>query len=120
MNKKPSKKSTPTPRYDSGRETRVLLEQLRSEMKTIGEKYSGLVNKIDKMDQEIRSHGSVLFKLEFGMQKIESRTGTIDTKVDRIEKELETVKAAIKDVDSRIGEKVEDHEHHVQKLEAVR
>lgn len=117
MKKKSIRKSKPTPQYDSQRETRVLLEQIRSEVKTVAEQYGGVAKKLDKIDNKQQEHDSILFKLEMGLETVKSRVGTIDTKVDRIERELETIKLAIRDVDIRFGEKVTDYEKRLHKLE---
>ena len=40
-----------------------------------------------------------------GVETVKSRVGTIDIRVDRIERELETANLAIKDVDISLGKK---------------
>lgn len=117
--KKDARKSRPTPEFNSQRETRVLLEQIRSEVKIVAEQHGDITKRLDKIDNKLQEHGSILFKLEMGLETVKSRVGTIDTKVDRIEKELETIKLAIKDVDLKLSESVADHEKRLHKLETV-
>ena len=112
-------KSKVIPNHDSQRETRILLEQIRSEVKTVAEQYGEIVKRLDRIDNKLEEHNSILFKLEMGLETVKSRVGTIDTKADRIERELESVKLAIKDVDARIGEKITEHENRLLKLETT-
>lgn len=117
--RKKTMKSKPTPEYNSRRETRVLFEQIHSEIKIVAEQYGGIAKKLDKIDNKLQEHNSILFKLEMGLETVKSRVGTIDTKVDRIEKELETIKLAIRDVDMRLSESMTDYEKRLHKLEKV-
>jgi len=127
MAKKPNKKKEATLKYDSERETRVLLEQVRSEGKAVAEQYADIAKKLDKIDERLQKHDSVRFKLEWGIESLQSRVGTLDTKVDRIESELNTVKAAVMDVDGKVSKLdrkldtvTQDYEDRLKKLEAVR
>lgn len=113
-------KSKVTPKHDPQRETRVLFEQICSEVKIIAEQYRDIIKKLDKLDNKLQEHDAILFKLEMGLETVKSKVGTIDTKVDRIEREVESIKLAIKDVDIRLGEKVTEHESRLIKLETTR
>jgi len=123
------KKSKPTPKYDSTREQNVLLEKMYSEIKAIGEGHSALSEKIKEMDKTLQEFNTTSFKIEMDVQSIKSKTGTIDIKTDRIERELETVKQAVlensKDIkelkqgQGEIKHFTQGHEERLRKLEAV-
>lgn len=130
MKKKSSKKTKSTPRHNSERETRVLLEKMHSEIKNIGEGHSFITEKIQEIDKTLQEFNSTSFKIEMDVQAVKSKTGTIDIKTDRIEKELETVKTAVlensKDIkDLKKGQDdikhiTAGHTERITKLELVR
>ena len=45
------KRSRATSEFDSGRETRVLLEQIHSEVKTVSEQHGSIMGKLQEHDQ---------------------------------------------------------------------
>lgn len=122
MEKKPDKQAKSKKRSGLGheKETRVLLEQTNQSTQTVAEQHSDIVDKLEEINEKLQEHDSVLFKVEMGVETVKSRVGTIDIKVDRIEKELGTANSAIKDVDIRLGKKVLDHEQRLQRLEVVK
>jgi len=85
---KSSKKSLPTPEYDSERETRVLLEEIDQNVKTVAEQHGSIIEKIDDLDIRVQS-------VETGVETVNIKVSALDTKVNRIERELETVKNEI-------------------------
>ena len=123
MPKKPAKNIKPTPKYDSERETRVLLEELGSDVKKIAEQVGSnsiKLMKLDNMEKDI-----VEVKSELGTVKTavvengrgirENSKGIMENsrgikensiKIDRIEKKLDTVTT--------------DHEERIKKLEVIR
>jgi hypothetical protein len=96
------------------RETRVLLEKIGSDVKTLAEGHALLMDKFEVIDNRGSELTSLAFKTEMNVEVIKSKVGTMDIKLDRIERELETVKIAVLDT----GSKVSDHDHRLQKLES--
>jgi len=131
--RKTARKTKHTPEYDSRRETRVLLEEMNKGIKTIAEQHGGVVKRLDKMDENIRKNDSVRFKLEWGIESLHSRVGTLDTKSDRIENELKAIKTAVMEVNKDVKKNanaseemkekldtvIADHENRLKKLEVV-
>lgn len=85
--------------------TGVLLEEIRHGLKTVAEGHSMLAKKIDNHDEKLSEISDVVrkmdthyFKLQMDTEAVKSQTGTIDIKVDRIERDLGTVKNAVMSV----------------------
>ncbi len=87
MKKKTSKKTLPTPEYDSKREQTILLEDMRKDIKAIAEGHGVINQKLDDANTKLDDHGRRLDKVEFEIQNIKS--------------ELMVVKLSVKDVDQR-------------------
>lgn len=109
----PRKKKSP--KVDSQRETRVLLENMYSDIKKVAEGHSELVSRLDEIDNKLLKNESDHFKLEMKVESIKSQTGTIDSKVDRIERQVNSIKDAVMEV----GAVTKDHETRLKKLEVV-
>ena len=104
------------PKTDSERETRVLLEEVRSQFNIVAEQYGNIDRKLDL--QEV-----TLSKVEMEVQIVKSRVGSIDAKVNSVERELGAVKEAVLDNSrrlDRLGQKVENvTENHEVRLKAI-
>lgn len=107
MKKKPKGLIRRSLKRDSGREVIVLIEQVRDEVKLVAEQHGAIVEKLDKVENKLIAHDSSLFKMEMGIEMVKSKTGTIDTKVDRIEKKIDTALAEYGPRLSKLEEKVE-------------
>lgn len=107
-NRKPKSKEV-----DFERETRVLLEEIRHNVKTIAEGHDTIVSKLDEIDNMLQKNESDHFKFQMHIESVKSQTGTIDIKVDRVEKELGTVKNAVTD----IGIAMKDYRARLTKVE---
>lgn len=95
------------------RHTGVLMEQMSKEVKTVAEGHSVIVSKLDDVDNRLSKIESNSFKNEMNIESIKSKTGTIYTKVDRIERDLNTVKNAVLDM----SKTTKDNEVRIVKLE---
>jgi len=107
------------------RETRVILEKMSSDIKTVAEghiflvsKFETLEGKFETMDGRINELSVTMFKTEMNAEAIKSKVGTIDIKLDRVERELETVKQATLESSRDIKELKAGHEQRLQRLEA--
>lgn len=117
------KKSNKTPnskKTDSERETRVLLEEIRHDLKTVAEGHSILGKKLENHDEKLNEIGEIVrkvdvhyFKLQMDTEAVKSQTGTIDIKVDRVERDL----GMVKDIVMNISRETKDIEKRVKKVE---
>lgn len=82
--------------FDSQRETRVLLEQIHSEVKAVSEQHGSVMGKLQEHDQRFE-------KITDRLEKIELKLIGHDGKFDRIEKVITTV--------------LSEHETRIKKLE---
>ncbi len=115
MAKRKNNKISKAKEANPERETRVLLEQVRHELKTVAEGHSMVISKLDEIDNKFRKNESDHFKFEMTLEGVKSQTGTINSKADRIEKELGTIKNAVMDV----GNVMKDHEDRLKKQEVI-
>ncbi len=104
------KKPKLTPNSNSQHETRVLLEEIRSEVKTVSEQHGSIMEKLQEHDQRFEKIQARLEKIELKQishdgkfEKIELKQISHDGKFDRIEKVITTV--------------MSDHETRIKKLE---
>ena len=117
------KKNDKKPKVDKTdleQKTRVLLEEIRHDLKTIAEGHSILAKKLENHDEKLCEVGEIVrkmdthyFKLQMDTEAVKSQTGTIDIKVDRIERDLRMVKNIVMD----ISRETKDIEKRVKKVE---
>lgn len=94
------------------RHTNVLMEEMRSTVKTVAEQYSDLIKKLEKI-------GGDLDILKSEMQILSPAVRTHASQLKEIRSEWETVKLAIKDVDQRLAPVLADHEKRLKELETI-
>ena len=99
------KQSKSTQEFDTGRETWVLLEQIRSEVKTVSEQHGSIMGKLQEHDQRFEKIDGRLDKIELKLIAHDGRFANMDARFDRIEKVITGV--------------VSDHETRIKKLEKV-
>ena len=117
------KKNNTTPKVDKAgieQKTRVLLEEIRHDLKTVAEGHSILAEKLENHDEKLNEIGEIVrkmdthyFKLQMDTEAVKSQAGTIDIKVDRIERELGMVKNIVMDM----SRETKDIEKRVKKVE---
>lgn len=97
------KQSKSTQEFDAGRETRVLLEQIRSEVKTVSEQHGSIMGKLQEHDQRFEKIDGRLDKIELKLIAHDGRFVNMDARFDRLEKVITGV--------------VSDHETRIKRLE---
>ncbi len=113
--KMPKSKTT-----DLEREIRVLLGEICHNLKTVAEGHSILTKKFETNDEKLNEIGEIVqkmdahyFKLQMDTEAVKSQAGTIDIKVDRIEREIGMVKNIVMDM----SRETKDIEKRVKKVE---
>ena len=97
------KRSKSTPEFDSGRETRVLLEQIRSEVRTVSEQHGSVMEKLQEHDQRFEKIEHKLEQHDVHFLHIDQRFQNMDARFDRLEKVVTGV--------------ISDHETRIKRLE---
>jgi archaellum component FlaC len=112
VKKKPTKKETPMPEYDSQRQQNVLLEKIGSDVKTVAEGHSAVIrkldvieNRLDKIDNKLEEHDKHFYNIESELNSVQAAVNEIDKRTTQIGQKLDTV--------------TQDHEERLKKLEAV-
>ncbi len=109
MMKKPAKS---TPSTDSERETRVLLEQVNHNVKTIAEQHGSILKKLEEHDKQFSKIGSELNFVKVAV--IEN-----NKEIKGLRTEIEKVKTGQEVIEQKIDTVTSDHEQRLHKLEAV-
>jgi len=86
----------------SERETRVLLEDIHQQVKTVAEGHGALSSKLNSVDERLSKIESTFFKNEWAIESIKNKAGTIDTKIDRIENVVLDISSSVKTHEKRI------------------
>ncbi len=97
------KRSKSIPEFDSGRETRVLLEQIRSEVRTVSEQHGSVMEKLQEHDQRFEKIEHKLEQHDVHFLHIDQRFQNMDARFDRLEKVVTGV--------------ISDHETRIKRLE---
>ena len=97
------KRSKSTQEFDTGRETRVLLEQIRSEVKTVSEQHGSIMGKLQEHDQKFEKIERKLEQHDVHFLHIDQRFKNMDARFDRLEKVVTGV--------------MSDHETRIKRLE---
>jgi len=94
---KKRKSKKPTPEYDSERETRVLLEAIRGEIKTVAQQHGAVMKKLDAHDNHFDRMEAALMEnsvqikgLKVGQQEIREK---LDATLDNHEKRIQKLEA---------------------------
>ena len=103
--KKPAKKVTSIPEYDSRREQNVLLDEMSKSIKSVAEGHSGIVKKLDKVESELGYIRTTVVENGRDIKKIETGQQELKQEVKEIKTKLYTVTS--------------DHEKRLKKLEVV-
>jgi len=109
-----------TPEYDSQRQQNVLLEEINKQVKTVAEGHSGLDRKIDKTNERLDDIDDRLQIISNTLSDHSNKFAEHEQRFDRIEMVLTDTNARVKKVEQKVDIIASDHEHRIQKLEAVK
>lgn len=108
-NKKPAKKPVttplPTPAYDSGRETRVLLEEVNKNVKIVAEQHGSIVTKLEEHDNRF--------------ERMESELGTVKSELGSVKHAVLDTSRRVNKLESKLDTVITDHEKRIENLESV-
>jgi uncharacterized coiled-coil DUF342 family protein len=99
-----AKQPKSTQEFDAGRETRVLLGQIRSEVRTVSEQHGSVMEKLQEHDQRFEKIERKLDQHDAHFLHIDQRFKNMDVRFDRLEKVVTGVMSG--------------HETRIKRLEA--
>ena len=97
--------------YDSERETRVLLEDVRSQLKVVAEGHGLLVGRLDKVEAKLTEHDQRFDRIDGRLDRVEGRLDGVDGRLDGVENQLGQIQ-------KQVGSVLIDHESRLKTLEA--
>lgn len=78
---------------DSRLQTRVLIEEIRSEVKIVGEQHGAIVRRLDNIDSQLNSVKTAVMEVDAKVNRVEKKLDTTisqnDERFKRIEAKLE-------------------------------
>ena len=98
------KSKKPTPEYDSQRETRVLLEEIRDQVKVVAEQHGSVMNKLEE-------HDSKFERMEQRFDRLEMATMTNS-------RDIKDLKSGQERIEEKLDTTIENHEKRLKKVEA--
>jgi chromosome segregation ATPase len=104
------KKLKPIPEFDSQRETRVLLEHISSDVKTVSEQHGSIMEKLQEHDKRFGKIDKKLEQHDLQLLQINQKLVSHDTEFTNIEGRLGRIEKVITPVMS-------DHETRIKKIE---
>jgi chromosome segregation ATPase len=141
MKKKSPQINKPIPEFDSGHETRVLLEDMRQGIRIIGEQHGAIVKRLDNIESELGSVKAAVMDNSLQIKAIRSeqkemkaeqqrmgteqqRMGTEQQRMaaeqQRMGTEQQRTNTELQEIKHKLDTVIVDHEQRLQKLEAIR
>ena len=99
-----------TKRFDSEKETRVLLEEVRFELKVVAEGHTSVVGCLDKIEGRLDKVEGELHGVQLKLVQHDERFDRMDQRFDRLEGQLSVFQ-------HQVGSVLKDHEQRFTTLE---
>ena len=103
--------------FDSERETRVLLEEVRFELKVVAEGHTSIVKRLDKVEDSLQGVKTGLQEVRGRLDRVEGRLGQVEGRLDRVEGRLGHVEGQLDQLQNQVSSVLTDHEHRLKVLE---
>ena len=92
------------------RQTRVLIEQFRFELRTVAEQYGSI-------QQTLHEHDLRFDRLESHFDTFEIRFGNLENRFEHLENRFDHLETRFDKLDKQIGTVLTDHEHRLKRIE---
>ncbi|MBU1121588.1 MAG: hypothetical protein ABIH71_06930 [Candidatus Omnitrophota bacterium] len=123
---KKSKKNSPE--YDSGRETRVLLEQIRNEVKTVAEQHgsiktdikefkSSVERRFDRVEAALMENSRDIRVNSVSIKKVEAAVVENSRDIKELKLEVKEVRIGQQAIEQKLDVSVDNHEQRITRLE---
>ena len=121
---KKDNKISRTKRIDPERETRVLLEDVRREVKTVAEGHTIILHKLEEHDKKFTRIESELHTISTISMDTSRRVDALDVKVDALDVKFNTLDVKVNSIDTRLisvedklDRNLDDHKKRITKIE---
>ena len=96
--------------FDTQQETRVLLEQIRLEVRTVSEQHGSIMEKLQEHDQRFNKIEAHLEKIDLKLLSHDGKFADMEARFDRLEGKIDRIEKVITGVMS-------EHETRIKKVE---
>ena len=103
-------KAHKTDKSDFEQKTRVLLEDIHQQVKTVAEGHGDIVRKLDEHDKKFN-------KIESELGTVKIAVMTIIGDVKMLRSDVDTIKGDVKTLNNKLDENIANHEKRISKLE---
>ena len=102
---------------DSGKETRILMEEVRSELKVVAEGHGLIVGRLDKVEGYLERVAGKLEQHDFRFDKLEHRFDKFEGRFDKFEGRFDHLEGRFDHLEKQFGPIIIDHEHRLKAVE---
>jgi archaellum component FlaC len=117
-------KAPKTDKSDFEQKTRVLLEEIHRQVKTVAEGHGDIIRKLDNHDKKFNKIESELGTVKIAIMTIIGDVKTLRSDVDTVKGDvkmlrsgIDTIKGDVKTINDKLDENVTNHEKRIIKLE---
>ena len=103
--------------FDSERETRVLLEEVRFELKVVAEGHTSVVRRLDKVEDGLQEVKGGLQEVKGRLIKVEGRLDRVEGRLGKVEGRLGRVEGQLDQLQDQVGSVLTDHEFRIKTVE---
>lgn len=115
MVKKDSK--NPTPKYDSERETRVLLEEIHGQIKLVAEQHGVVIKKLEEHDDKFERIDQRFDRLELAVMENNLQIKGLKVGQEKLEIGQEELRVGQERIEKKLDDSLANHEQRIRKLE---
>ena len=80
-----------TPKHDAEQKTRVILENIRSDISTVAEGHGIIIKRLDNVELELTFIKAAVMEVDSNVKEVDARLEKVEHKLDNVEHKLDTV-----------------------------
>jgi chromosome segregation ATPase len=106
-----------TEKSDFEQKTRVLLEEIHQQVKTVAEGHGDIILKLNEHDKKFNKIESELGTVKMAVMTIIGDVKTLRSDVDTLKGDVKTIKGDVKTLNNKLDENITNNEKRISKLE---
>lgn len=110
VKKEAGKNKKTTPEYDSERETRVLLEQIRREVKVVAQQHGDIMKKLEQHDGKFE-------RVEQRFDRLEMAVMENNRDIKELKLQTKELKVGQEEIKQKLDTAIDNHEGRISRLE---